>query len=124
MSIFTQEEAKIAVEQLVPGLYFIQDFTFNSDLSIRTWPYNYPTPPPTKQEIQQKIEQLRINGTITHLATSVDPNSIALRCCLRYLMTALNDVREHVGMQRILESEHIQSLLVEAANGGGRKVDL
>jgi hypothetical protein len=45
MSIFTQEEAKIAVEQLVPGLYFIQDFTFNSDLSIRTWPYNYPTPP-------------------------------------------------------------------------------
>lgn len=53
------------------------------------------------------------------VGTSTDPIYTADRVILRYLCTALNDVRANAGLPRVLEAEIVAGLVAAAAAGAG-----
>lgn len=58
-------------------------------------------------------------AAISLVAVSTDPIFTADRIILRFLCTALNDVREHAGMTRLLEPAIVAGLIAAAQGGAG-----
>lgn len=69
------------------------------------------------QQERAAAEIARTQAVIQHLATSESPDAKAARVYLRYLFTAINDLRELHGLPRKLEPE-IRDELVAAADAG------
>ncbi|MGL6095048.1 MAG: hypothetical protein ACRC7O_04510 [Fimbriiglobus sp.] len=52
------------------------------------------------------------------------PTAISDRVTARYVLTLINDVREHVGLPRILEPGHVVGLMAAVQAGAGEPIDL
>ena len=58
-------------------------------------------------------------AAVSLVAASADPVFTADRISLRYLCTAINEVRAHVGLPRVLEPEIVAGLVAAAMAGAG-----
>lgn len=59
------------------------------------------------------------SAAVSNVAAAADPAFTADRIILRYLCTAVNDVRAHVGLPRVLEPEVVAGLVAAAQAGAG-----
>lgn len=76
------------------------------------------------QAKQAAAEAARTQAAIQHLATSESPDAKAARVYLRYLFTAINDLRELHGLPRKLEPEIRDELVTAAGAGYGSPISL
>lgn len=51
------------------------------------------------------------------------PANISDRVTLRYVLTLLNDVREHLGLTRIQEPDHLAGITAAIAAGAGEPIE-
>ena len=79
----------------------------------------------TKYQARQvAAEAARTGAAIMHLASAETPDAIASRVVYRRIFTMLNDIREHLNLQRILEPEIVTNLIADAQNGQGSPISL
>ena len=60
-----------------------------------------------------------VTDAVTQTMTGMSAANVSDRVTLRYVLTLLNDVREHVGLTRIVEADHLVGLTQAVAFGAG-----
>jgi hypothetical protein len=67
---------------------------------------------------KQQAVLAALNGTMTGLG----PDQVSDRVIMRYILTLHNDLREHLGLSRILEPQHLAGIQAAIAAGAAEPV--
>jgi hypothetical protein len=87
-----------------------------------------PTPETITAVTQQQVDTLRssraVSAALQTTFNSLSPSAVSDRVTLRYVLTLLNDVREHVGLPRIMEPAHIAGIQASIQAGAAEPITL
>jgi len=89
--------------------------------------WNLPDPPPTAEQISavtaEHVAAVRkarqVAAAAAETLAGLQPTGISDRTILRYVLTLVNDLREHIGLPRVSEPEHVAALLAAVQAGYG-----
>lgn len=121
-----------ALSVLAPDAIPLRDYELADDgTGPRIAAWNLPEPQPTAEQIAAvTVEQVAAVRRAKQIAAAAaetlggwQPTGISDRTILRYVLTLVNDLREHVGLTRVPESEHVAALVAAVQAGYGEPIE-